>query len=538
MTALGLGETPAGRRPPAGRRGDDRLGRRARGGAGALGRPRPPGRPRAAARAAHGGRRDPRRPRARCAPSATRTCSTTTSASGGSRAGSPPSRSSRRSRAAATCPDEIPLFAEPRARIQVYTEAEPRRSRARGAEVDVHRFRPGGATPAAALEHLAPSAACARCSARAARRCCARSSPRRASTTSCSRSRRCSRPATAPDVLEGAPLDPPARLGSMRRPPGRRPPLPALRSGAVTTPAVAPARPHVRRAARPPAPHGHRQRRARTRSPTPCGSTTLDAQVAHAPAARRRRAPTSSTWAASRGVTYTAGDRAGGRDRARRAARRAAGGRGRRGVGRHVEAGASREAALDAGAAMINDTSGLARPRLADAVRARRAPRSSSCTRGRRPSRSASPTTAATSSATSSRSCASGCAARARGAASPTSSSSSIRGPTSPRRRPRRSRCCARSTALAALGRPLLLAVSRKYFVGAITGRPPASALAGTLAARRLGGGRRRRDRPRPRRRRGGRLPRASARVLARRAPTCRSFDADDERAEVDPAGG
>jgi dihydropteroate synthase len=36
---------------------------------------------------------------------------------------------------------------------------------------------------------------------------------------------------------------------------------------------------------------------------------------------------------------------------------------------------------------------------------------------------------------------------------------------------------------IAALGRPLLLAVSRKYFVGAITGRPPAARLAGTLAA-------------------------------------------------------
>jgi dihydropteroate synthase len=36
---------------------------------------------------------------------------------------------------------------------------------------------------------------------------------------------------------------------------------------------------------------------------------------------------------------------------------------------------------------------------------------------------------------------------------------------------------------VAALGRPLLLAVSRKYFVGAITGRPPAARLGGTLAA-------------------------------------------------------
>jgi dihydropteroate synthase len=37
--------------------------------------------------------------------------------------------------------------------------------------------------------------------------------------------------------------------------------------------------------------------------------------------------------------------------------------------------------------------------------------------------------------------------------------------------------------ALHALGRPLLLAVSRKYFLGAITGRPPAERLAATLAA-------------------------------------------------------
>jgi dihydropteroate synthase len=36
---------------------------------------------------------------------------------------------------------------------------------------------------------------------------------------------------------------------------------------------------------------------------------------------------------------------------------------------------------------------------------------------------------------------------------------------------------------LHALGRPLLLAVSRKDFVGAITGRPPQQRLAGTLAA-------------------------------------------------------
>ena len=37
--------------------------------------------------------------------------------------------------------------------------------------------------------------------------------------------------------------------------------------------------------------------------------------------------------------------------------------------------------------------------------------------------------------------------------------------------------------AVAALGRPLLLALSRKDFIGAITGRPPRERLAGTLAA-------------------------------------------------------
>lgn len=36
---------------------------------------------------------------------------------------------------------------------------------------------------------------------------------------------------------------------------------------------------------------------------------------------------------------------------------------------------------------------------------------------------------------------------------------------------------------LSAFGRPVLLACSRKYYVGAITGRPPAERLAGTLAA-------------------------------------------------------
>ena len=67
--------------------------------------------------------------------------------------------------------------------------------------------------------------------------------------------------------------------------------------------------------------------------------------------------------------------------------------------------------------------------------------------------------------------------------ASRRSRSCSTRGRTSPRRRRRRSRCCGGSTLLAALGRPLLLAVSRKDFLGAITGRGPRERGAATLAA-------------------------------------------------------
>jgi riboflavin biosynthesis pyrimidine reductase len=52
-------------------------------------------------------------------------------------------------------PVEVPLFAEPGARIQVYTEAEPASVAACAAEVAVERCPPGGAAPAAVLAHLA-----------------------------------------------------------------------------------------------------------------------------------------------------------------------------------------------------------------------------------------------------------------------------------------------------------------------------------------------------------------------------------------------
>jgi riboflavin biosynthesis pyrimidine reductase len=50
-------------------------------------------------------------------------------------------------------PDDIPLLAEPTARVQVYTEVEGEVP-SQGAWVAVHRFDPGGVTMPAILEHL------------------------------------------------------------------------------------------------------------------------------------------------------------------------------------------------------------------------------------------------------------------------------------------------------------------------------------------------------------------------------------------------
>ena len=88
---------------------------------------------------------------------------------------------------------------------------------------------------------------------------------------------------------------------------------------------------------------------------------------------------------------------------------------------------------------------------------------------------------------------------------------------TSPRRRRRPSRCCGGSTRCAALGRPLLLAVSRKDFLGAITGRGAARARRGDARRARAGVDAGAQHPARPRRRRGRRLPRR-ARGAARRA--------------------
>ena len=84
-----------------------------------------------------------------------------------------------------------------------------------------------------------------------------------------------------------------------------------------------------------------------------------------------------------------------------------------------------------------------------------------------------------------------------------------------------------RLDALRALGRPLLLAASRKDFVGAITGRAPAERDAGTLAALGVRGRRGRRDPARARRRGRRRLPRRARRPARRaRAGAARRADA------------
>ena len=72
----------------------------------------------------------------------------------------------------------------------------------------------------------------------------------------------------------------------------------------------------------------------------------------------------------------------------------------------------------------------------------------------------------------------------------------------------------AKSARLHELGRPLLMAISRKDFIGALTGRAPHERLAGTLAALAHGVDAGRAHLPRPRRGRGVGLPRRAGRAL------------------------
>jgi dihydropteroate synthase len=137
-------------------------------------------------------------------------------------------------------------------------------------------------------------------------------------------------------------------------------------------------------------------------------------------------------------------------------------------------------AALEAGAAMINDASGLSDPGIADACAASGAALVVTHTRSE-PKRRVFPDYADVMADVASLLRERAAAARGRGvgedqlvfdpgldlAKSPAESVEVLR----------------RLPELAALGRPLLAAISRKDFVGALTGRPPAARLAGTLAA-------------------------------------------------------
>lgn len=133
-------------------------------------------------------------------------------------------------------------------------------------------------------------------------------------------------------------------------------------------------------------------------------------------------------------------------------------------------------AALEAGAVMVNDVSGLRDPAMASVCAQAGATVVITHTPRRRSLR---PTP--TSSPMSWRSWASGSRkpstrASTRGASWSTPES------TSPRRR-RRASSSSGGSARYALDHPLLLAVSRKDFVGALTGRTPCERLGGTLAA-------------------------------------------------------
>jgi riboflavin biosynthesis pyrimidine reductase len=109
-------------------------------------------------------------------------------------------------------PSEVPLFAEPDARIQVYTEAEAPPISDAAARVAVTRMAPGGATPPAVLAHLARE--------RGVRSVLCEGGPRLLRglvAAGCIDDMLLTlepllAAGGAPGLLEGAPLDPPGRL--------------------------------------------------------------------------------------------------------------------------------------------------------------------------------------------------------------------------------------------------------------------------------------------------------------------------------------
>ena len=256
----------------------------------------------------------------------------------------------------------------------------------------------------------------------------------------------------------------------------RRPPLPALRAGGVSAappsdPEPAGRRAHARVRARPPARDGDRQREP-------------GLVLRQRPARHARRARSSTRWRSSpqgadlidvggeSGVTYTGVTRRRGRDRARRAARRAARRRGRAGLRRHLEARRRRGGARRRRRDRSTTSAACATPSSPTIARAQRLRAGRHAHARRAQAGATSPTTTATSSSDVVRVPAR--AHRARDASTAWRADQLLLDP-GPRLRQdagrRASRCCARCRALHALGRPILLPVSRKYFVGAITGR-------------------------------------------------------------------
>ena len=309
------------------------------------------------------GRRSAIRPTARCcascAPASTRSSSAARTLAGRALR-EPARRRAARARAAAAgrpphplvvtrlahagrCRSRSPLFAERgRADRVVTTEARGAVAPALGAELSVLRF---ARRPLTLLRRRRWSPERARraraCCARAVPRCCAGWSPRARSTTCCSRSRRCWRPATRRRSSTGARARRARRAGAARRPPRRRPPLPALRlvwrDRHALTPAVDAARPRFDLRPGRPLVMGIVNASPDSFSDA-VRHATLDAQVALRAGAGRPRAPTSSTSAASR-ASPTPASTPPEVERERVVPLvRAAGRRGRHRLGRHLEA--------------------------------------------------------------------------------------------------------------------------------------------------------------------------------------------------------
>ena len=139
-------------------------------------------------------------------------------------------------------------------------------------------------------------------------------------------------------------------------------------------------------------------------------------------------------------------------------------------------------AAIAAGASIVNDVSGLRDPELADVCAQTGAALVLMHTIAPPKTKQHDPASTGGSSPRCSASWPSASSWRRR-AGWPSSSSWSTRGRTSPRPRRRPIAVLRALPALHELGRPILLAVSRKDFVGALTQRPPRDRLAGTLAA-------------------------------------------------------